>query len=77
MGDDEPIEDEEEYSYEWLPSHVTADALFFAATIAQASADHLMLIAQRAAASHNKVVNQNLFAVEAAKELETIIEPKE
>lgn len=74
---EEEFPEDEPLSYEWLPSHVTADSLFFAASIAQAAADHLGLIAQRAAAGHNQTVDQEIFADQAAKELETIIDPKE
>ena len=68
---------EEAPSYEWMPSHMTADSLFFAAAIAQAAAEHLTLIATRAASSHNNVVDRKDFAASAALELETLTNPKE
>lgn len=68
---------EEDESYPWKPSHVVADSLLLAAAIARANADHLELLAFRAAYDHNYKVDREDFAAKAAKELETIMNPTE
>lgn len=68
---------EEDDGYPWLPSHVVADALLFAAAIARANADHLELLSIRAAYDHNYKIDREDFAQAAAKELETIIKQNE
>lgn len=75
--EEEGIEPVEEESYPWKPSHVVADSLLFAAAIARANADHLELMAYRAAFDHNYQVDREDFAAQAAKELETIVNPTE
>lgn len=67
----------EDDSYPWKPSHVVADSLLLAAAIARANADHLELMALRAAYDHNYKVDREDFAATAAKELETIVNPTE
>lgn len=75
--EEEGVAQVDEDSYPWKPSHMVADALLLAAAIARANADHLELMAVRAAYDHNYKVDREDFAQSAAKELETIVNPPE
>lgn len=75
--EEEGIDTVEDEGYPWKPSHVVADSLLLAAAIARANADHLELLAARAAYDHNYKIDREDFAQAAAKELETIINPNE
>lgn len=67
--------DEDAYpAYQWTKELAVADAMTFAAKLAQLTSEYLTVMAQRSSAQNNQAVERKVMFSDAAQEIEKMTE---